>query len=190
MSVMNICRLEKSTWNLKDVSLRQPCRELTPSDIMSDWFRSLLADMYETLYSTPSGIGLAAPQVGLQLQLVVIDIKRDSRKPLVLINPSYVGVGKQMKISTESCLSVPGVTGQVMRYEQICVKYIDIHGDYVERECNGFEAIAIQHEIDHINGIVYVDKLIDGSHITPTEGHIRRLADKTIKTIYEKTERM
>lgn len=180
---MSICRLEKSTWDSKDVSLRRPCRDLTKADIESDWFKLLLTDLYETLYSTPSGVGLAAPQVGVQLKLIVLDIKRNTKKPLVLINPEYVGKGSQKKNSTESCLSVPGVVGQVMRYDEIFVKYTDIQGNSVEREYSGFEAVAIQHEIDHINGILYVDRLIEGTRVELAESHIHRQAVKSVDNV-------
>jgi len=189
LSVMNICKLEKSTWTSKDISLRQPCRELTQSDIESSWLRNLLDDMYETLYATSSGVGLAAPQVGIQLKLVVIDIKRDTKKPLVLINPSYTGIGTQMKTSSESCLSVPGVVGQVMRYEQILLTYTNLQGERIEKEYSGFEAKAIQHEVDHTNGILYVDRLVEGTRAEPSEGHIRRLAVKAVDNVYTKAGR-
>ena len=186
MSIMNICKLEESTWNSRDISLRHPCRDLSSVDISSEWLRSVLSDMYETLYSTPSGIGLAAPQVGLQLKIVVIDIKRDTKKPLVLFNPSYIGIGDPTEESTESCLSVPGVVGKVLRYNQIVVTYVDLLGMNVEKECTGFEAVALQHEIDHTDGIVYVDKLIPGTEVESAESHIHRLAIKSIDNAYTK----
>lgn len=186
MSIMNICKLEKSTWDSKDISLRQQCRYLNDEDLSSSWLKPLLADMYETLYSTPSGVGLAAPQVGVQLRIAVIDIKRDTKKPLVLINPSYIGLGDEMKISTESCLSVPGVVGQVMRFQRVRVCYTDFSGDQIEREYSGFEATALQHEIDHLNGIVYVDRLIPGTSVEPSESHIHRQAIKSVDNLYKK----
>lgn len=186
MSVMSICKLEQSTWNSKDISLRQKCRELTNKDLRSEWLKSLLVDMFETLYATPSGVGLAAPQVGVQLRIAVIDIKRDAKKPIVLINPSYTGLGNEMIESTESCLSVPGVVGKVMRYEKIKLSYLSISGEIIEKECSGFEAKSFQHEIDHLDGIVYVDRLIDGTNVESADSHVHRKATNSVKYLYEK----
>lgn len=186
MSVMNICRLEKSTWNSPYISLRQKCHPVPCGDLQSDFFKQMISDLFETLYFTPSGVGLAAPQVGIQLQVAVIDTKRDGKNPIVLINPTYEGIGEKNEKSRESCLSVPGVTGEVWRYEKVAVTSLSLDGSETTIEYAGFLAIAMQHEIDHLHGIVYVDKLVEGTTVQESNTFINRKANKIVDELYEK----
>jgi peptide deformylase len=113
----------------------------------------LIKDMLETMYDA-NGAGLAAPQIGISMQLVVIDV---GQGPMVLINPVIVkGSGKSVDV--EGCLSIPGLIGYVERFEQVTVEALDIKGRPYKVEGEGFLARALQHEIDHLQGILYTDK--------------------------------
>ena len=174
-----------STWNLPETSLRQKSQNVDISDLQKTWFKNLLVDMFETLYSTPSGVGLAAPQIGVQLKIVVIDIRRDGKKPLVLINPKYTPVTDDLVLSNEGCLSVPKVHGIVSRYESIEVEYYDATGQLVKKVVNGFESKVFQHEIDHLYGILYIDKLAPNTELQEDLGHPNFVANNAIKKIYK-----
>lgn len=128
--------------------------------------QSLLADMTETMYHA-DGAGLAAPQVGILRRLVVIDIGAGLIK---LINPVIVGAdGEQQEM--EGCLSIPGIYGKVKRPEKVVVKALDENGKPFDLEGTGMLARALCHEIDHLNGILFIDKVISGSLIN--QNHLR-----------------
>lgn len=119
--------------------------------------KNLAEDMLETMYLAP-GIGLAATQVDQHIQLVVIDVSEDNNEPMVLVNPEItekVGVQKH----EEGCLSVPGIYASVKRAEQIVVEYQDLTGQSHQLEAIGLLAVCIQHELDHLKGIVFLDHL-------------------------------
>jgi len=119
--------------------------------------RRLVDDMAETMYSAP-GIGLAAVQVSERKRVVVIDISEDKSELQVFINPVIIASSGEQE-SEEGCLSVPGVYAPVTRAEQIVVRALDRSGDEFSLEAEGMLAVCIQHEIDHLNGKVFVDHL-------------------------------
>ena len=119
--------------------------------------QTLIDDMSETMYKA-SGIGLAATQVNVQKRLIVIDVSEDANQPLVLINPQISELeGK--KSMQEGCLSVPGYYEKVERADVITVSALDRHGQPFERRTDGLLAVCIQHEIDHLDGKLFVDYL-------------------------------
>jgi peptide deformylase len=127
----------------------------SPVEVVDDELRSLIADMFETMYAAP-GIGLAATQVDVHKRLLVTDISADSDVPLALINP--VILEKDGIVTTdEGCLSVPGFYEAVERAEHIKVRFLDRDGVEVELEALGLQAVCIQHEIDHLDGKLFVD---------------------------------
>ena len=133
------------------------------SDILEkvdDELRILLDDMLETMYSAP-GIGLAAVQIGILKRLIVIDISKDKEKknPIFLINPEIISKSKNTSIYEEGCLSLPGHFAEIERPEECQIKYIDYNGKKKEMKANGLLATCIQHEIDHLNGILFIDYL-------------------------------
>ena len=137
-----------------DPRLRNLARPVTEVD---DTVRQLVDDMFETMYAAP-GIGLAATQVNVAKRIVVIDISEDKTQPLCLINPEIIekhGV-EEME---EGCLSVPGVYDVVQRAERIRVRALDRDGQVFETETDGLLAVCIQHEIDHLDGKLFVDYL-------------------------------
>lgn len=117
----------------------------------------LAATLFDTLYATP-GVALSAPQLGVDRRALVLDLSGDRSAPEVYVNPEIVarrGVG----LSEESCLSLPGVTGNVVRSAQVLVRAVDAHGVAFEREADGLRAICLQHEVDHLDGTLFVDRL-------------------------------
>lgn len=128
------------------------------STITSD-LQTLIDDMIETMYAAP-GVGLAAPQVGISKQLAVIDISsRDEQYPLiVLINPVIVHREGTVEFE-EGCLSVPGYTAEIVRSEKVQVRALDRQGREIEIAGEGLLSIALQHEIDHLEGILLIDRL-------------------------------
>ena len=127
---------------------------------VDDELRILLDDMLETMYSAP-GIGLAAVQIGILKRLIVIDISKDKEKknPIFLINPEIISKSKNTSIYEEGCLSLPGHFAEIERPEECQIRYIDYDGKKKEMKANGLLATCIQHEIDHLNGILFIDYL-------------------------------
>jgi peptide deformylase len=119
--------------------------------------RRLVADMAETMYEAP-GIGLAATQVDVHKRLVVIDISEEKNDLRVFINPE-IDVLEGVQIGEEGCLSVPGIYDKVERAERVKVHYLDLDGQPQTLEAEGLLAVCIQHELDHLNGKVFVDHL-------------------------------
>ena len=122
--------------------------------------QKLMDDMLETMYAAP-GIGLAAIQIGILKRLVVIDIskEKEKRQPIFLVNPEITYRSKETSVYEEGCLSLPGQFAEVERPAECSVKYIDYFGKEKELKANGLLATCIQHEIDHLNGILFIDYL-------------------------------
>ena len=137
-----------------DEILRKKSRVI---DNIDEKIKTLVDDMIETMYES-DGVGLAAPQVGILRRVVVIDI---GEGPIVMINPEIVSEEGEV-IDFEGCLSVPGKSGKVKRPKKVKVKYTDIEGKENILEGEDLLARACCHEIDHLDGILYVDRVIDG----------------------------
>ncbi|WP_404366298.1 peptide deformylase [Marinobacter sp.] len=129
-----------------------------PVDSVTDETRRLIDDMFETMYDAP-GIGLAATQVNVHRQIVVIDLSDDRSEPLVLINPEVEVLEGDYQEMQEGCLSVPGFYEEVNRIDHVRVKAIGRDGEPFEMEVTGLLAVCIQHEMDHLNGKLFVDYL-------------------------------
>ena len=115
--------------------------------------------MFATMYNAP-GIGLAAPQINHSLRLVVVDVMPDERKqPHTLINPEIVAASNELAVREEGCLSLPGQYADVSRPAWVKVRYLDETGAKREMEADGLLAACLQHEIDHVDGILFVDHL-------------------------------
>jgi peptide deformylase len=128
-----------------------------PVEVIDDDLRKLIADMFETMYDAP-GIGLAATQVDVHKRMLVTDVSPDKSEPYVLINPEIIEKDG-VTVTDEGCLSVPGYYDSVERAEQIRVRFLDRDGNEVEMEARGLLAVCIQHEIDHLDGKLFVDYL-------------------------------
>lgn len=132
-------------------------KEAAPVAKIDDSIKALAADMAETMYEAP-GIGLAATQVNVHQQLIVIDVSEARNELLVLINPEILSdEGRQ--IGEEGCLSVPGIYDKVERAERVSVRYLGLDGQLKTLETEGLLAVCIQHEMDHLQGKVFVDHL-------------------------------
>ena len=119
--------------------------------------QKLIDDMIETMHYT-GGVGLAAPQVGIPLQVVVIELPESQGNVITLLNPELVKSSGEHEV-LEGCLSLPGYRGELKRALSVTVKGRDRHGKQIRLKADGLLAHALQHEIDHINGVVYIDRL-------------------------------
>lgn len=128
-----------------------------PVDTVDDAIRALIDDMFETMYAAP-GIGLAATQINVQKRILVADVSDDQSAPHCLINPEILSCEGEEEMD-EGCLSVPGFYERVQRAERVRVRAIDRDGEAFEMELDGLLAVCIQHEIDHLDGKLFVDYL-------------------------------
>ncbi len=129
----------------------------TPVEAVDDDLRALIADMFETMYAAP-GIGLAATQVDVHRRLLIADISPDMSEPHAFINPEILEKDGVI-VSDEGCLSVPGYYEEVERAEHVRLRYLDRDGEARTMEAEGLLAVCIQHEIDHLDGKLFVDYL-------------------------------
>jgi peptide deformylase len=137
--------------------LKARARPIQPADF--DLVRELIPRMFATMYKAP-GIGLAAPQVSERLRLVVIDLVPDDKKqPHSLINPEIVAASEELATREEGCLSLPGQYADISRPARVKVRYLDETGARREIEAEGLLSACLQHEIDHLDGILFVDHL-------------------------------
>ncbi len=136
--------------------LKAVCRKV---DEVDSSVKDLVRDLVDTMRASP-GVGLAAPQVGRFLRVIVVDVtpKNPGHGLVVLINPEIIE-SKRPKIVREGCLSVPQYTANVRRFEEVVVRGLDADGKNVEIASKGFEAVALQHEIDHLDGILFLDRI-------------------------------
>ena len=132
-------------------------KKAVPVDVVDDALRTLIDDMFETMYAAP-GIGLAATQVDVHRRLLVADVTADKDDPHVFINPEIIEKDG-VTTTEEGCLSVPGYFEEVKRAEHIRVRYLDREGRDCEGEFEGLLAVCVQHEIDHLDGKLFVDYL-------------------------------
>lgn len=143
-----------------DPRLKQESR---PVEHFDDALRAFVQDLEETMRAGPGGVGIAAPQVGRFERIVIVDV---SSKPkirhhgrMVLINPEITG-WNGFAVGREGCMSVPDYTGNVIRAERIRLEALDEFGNAVAYDCEGYEARAVQHEIDHLDGLLFLDRLV------------------------------
>ena len=140
-----------------DPFLRQKSK---PVEKVDDSIREIMDDMLETMYQAP-GIGLAAIQIGIPKRIIVLDISKDPEKkePLYFVNPEKVYTSEAQATYEEGCLSVPGQFAEIDRPNKCHIKYLDYNGDSKELKAEGLLATCIQHEIDHLEGILFIDYL-------------------------------
>jgi len=143
-----------------DATLKQASEPVT---VFDDEFRQFLADLDETRLAAPGCVGIAAPQVGRFQRVAIVDVSNNPKHKnngcMVLVNPE-ITAWEGYKKGREGCLSVPDYTGNVMRATSISLEAMDSNGNPVKYECEGFEAVAVQHEIDHLDGLLFLDRLV------------------------------
>jgi peptide deformylase len=144
-----------------DAVLKEVC---TPVVSIDDGVRSLIRDLIDTMRAGPGSVGVAAPQIGALMRVCVVDVsnsklgKDNNHGLLILVNPEIL---RQEGAATmrEGCMSVPDYTGDVERSVEITLRFLDENGEAREMESSGFEAVAIQHEIDHLDGLLFLDRI-------------------------------
>jgi peptide deformylase len=143
--------------HLGDRVLRQPAKRVSKVDVE---IKQIIREMLQTMYSA-DGIGLAAPQVAVNKQIIVVDVEPDeaARPPLVLINPAITRASRDISVTQEGCLSIPNVYLDVKRPTEVEVSYKDENGRPQRLSATGLLACCIQHEIDHLNGVLFVDRV-------------------------------
>jgi len=140
-----------------DARLRAKAKPVGPAD--ADAVRALAPQMLAAMYKAP-GIGLAAPQVGTLLRMFVVDIQKgDAPNPMVLVNPEIVAVSAELAEREEGCLSLPGQYADVTRPARVKLRYHDLGGARQEIEADGLLATCLQHEYDHLDGVLFVDHI-------------------------------
>lgn len=133
-------------------------KKAEPVEQVDDGIRQLVSDMFETMYAAP-GIGLAATQVNVHKRLLVLDISEEKNQPLAFINPEIEVLDPQVQGYEEGCLSVPGYFEEVSRPRRVRVRALDTNGEAFEMEAQGLLAVCLQHEVDHLEGKLFVDYL-------------------------------
>lgn len=141
--------------NFPDPRLRTKAK---PVEVVDDQIRTLAADMLETMYAAP-GIGLAASQVDRHIQLIVMDLSEEKNQPMVFINPRITPLTEDTQPYEEGCLSVPQIFDKVERPAQVKIEALDLDGKPFELQADGLLAVCIQHEMDHLDGKLFVDYL-------------------------------
>ena len=142
---------------LPDPKLRlisEPVKEITQE------IRQLADDMLETMYDAP-GVGLAAIQIGVPLRVVTMDVSKseDEHQPMVLINPEITWASQEKRVYEEGCLSIPEYYEEVERPDRVRFRYMNLQGEVIEQEADGLLATCVQHEVDHLNGVLFIDYL-------------------------------
>jgi peptide deformylase len=158
--------------------LKQKARPVARVD---DSIRTLVRDLFETMYAA-EGVGLAAPQVGVLQRVIVLDCRsrQPDSKPLAMINPEIVSLEGKV-VYNEGCLSIPGEGEDVERAARVTVRYLDPDGNEQSLPCDELLAIAVQHEVDHLDGIVYVD------HVSSLKRELIRKRMKRVKSSREES---
>ena len=131
-----------------------------PVERVDDDLRALMDDMLETMYAAP-GIGLAAIQVGVPKRVIVMDISREEgvREPRYFVNPEILWASEDVIPYEEGCLSIPEVYDEVERPARVKIRYLNYDGDQIEEDAEGLYAVCIQHEMDHLEGVLFIDHL-------------------------------
>lgn len=140
-------------------TLRRVAKRVAPREIGEPLFQQLIDDMFETMYDAP-GVGLAAPQVNVSKRVFVMDVHDELHEPTVVINPKVEMLGEEIELR-EGCLSVPGYVGEITRFERVAVSGLDRNGQKIRLEGDGLFAQCVQHEVDHLNGALYIDRAVN-----------------------------
>jgi peptide deformylase len=180
-----------------DPVLRQEAREVTSDELRSEEVQQLIDDMIETMRAA-NGAGLAAPQVGVPLRIAVIEVRpgnpRYPYKPpiplTVIVNPELTPLDEVTFATNEGCLSMPNLRGDLERFENVGVRYLDREGNQHEETRRGLTAGTFQHEVDHLDGILFVDRMKDMSSLSTWEEFERHGKDDFVRRIEALVERV
>jgi len=179
--------LESSPQDYRSTALIVPSLEVSP-DFDLGALERLVQTLLETLYATPSGVGLAAPQIGVMIKVAVADPafrNRGKADPFVLINPAIKRVTDETVVADEGCLSLPGFTGRVLRSQNILVSGLNMRFEPTSLPASGFLATVFQHEVDHLDGLLYVDRMDDGDSLCVVNPFAQRRAQQSLAQLCE-----
>ncbi|MBV9719991.1 MAG: peptide deformylase [Candidatus Eremiobacteraeota bacterium] len=137
-------------------TLRKVAKRVDPREIDDPLFQQLIDDMFATMYAAP-GVGLAAPQINVAKRVFVMDVHDGEHEPAAVINPKLHLLGEEIELK-EGCLSVPGIVGDIVRHERAAVTGLDRYGQRIRIEGDGLLAQCMQHEVDHLDGTLYIDR--------------------------------
>ena len=167
MSILKVARMGHPV-------LRRRARPLEPDEISTPRIQQLIDDMFETMRDS-EGIGLAGPQVYESIRLFVAGVDDEERMmpPVVMINPEVTPVGSDVEEDWEGCLSIPDIRGRVSRATDIKVRALDRHGKPISMTADGFPARVIQHEVDHLDGVLFFDRMTSFESLTFLEEYSR-----------------
>ncbi len=140
--------------------------------------KKLVKEMFATMYAS-NGIGLAAPQIGENIRVIVIDVQKRGAKKIALINPEILSREGSVE-SEEGCLSCPGINGKVTRSARVKVQGLDPDGKEVLYEADGLLAVCLQHEIDHLDGVLFVDRMTPAERARAEEARVRNMSDRAM----------
>lgn len=167
MSKRQLVQLKKEEHLSQKTELRKKCEPITEFDKS---FEVELKDLIDTFESLNVAVGLAAPQIGINKSFAVVNLnKNETDKHLIMVNPVIELNTTSLKTSKESCMSLPGYRGPVSRREKVEVAYQDQHGEHKNITAKGFLARVILHEVDHLDGVLYVDRMDDYKDIEPVD---------------------
>jgi peptide deformylase len=180
-----------------DPVLREVARPVTPEELAGPEVQGLIDDMIETMRAA-DGAGLAAPQVGVSLRIAVIEVREGNPRypykppiPLtVIVNPELTVQGDATFATNEGCLSMPNIRGDLERYENVGVRYLDRDGAVHEETRRGLTAGTFQHEVDHLDGILFVDRMTDMSSLSTWAEFERNGRDEFVARIEELVARV
>lgn len=147
-----------AVWEIRTLGDPVLRKKAEPVDAVDDEVRNLMDDMLETMYEA-DGVGLAAPQIGVGKRVIVIDVREPDVPPFGLVNPVIVEKSEAVDRGEEGCLSIPGLREIVERSERVVVEGLDREGNAVRIEADGILARALQHEVDHLDGILFIDRV-------------------------------
>lgn len=167
MSVLTIIQLSRNDFGKKDTSLRVPCQEVVD---FGESFQKIVDDLIETMKHHKIAIGLSAPQVGIPLKVSVINLNENKMEPtLIIVNPKIISMSGKKDKKKESCMSLPHFRGEVERKHKISISYQNRFGMLQHFEAEGFFARVVGHEIDHLEGTLYIDKMESLSDLEPVD---------------------
>jgi peptide deformylase len=167
MTVKTILVADESTLRGEATSmLRLKCRKIIE---FGSELGQVVQDLRDTLHADTLSVGLAAPQIGYSVCVAVVNLNKNEAEDLVLINPEVLSESGDWDTKFESCMSVPHKRGEVKRRKKLRLKYMDLNGIEREYSATGFEARVMLHEIDHLNGVLFVDRMAEGAKIEDTD---------------------
>lgn len=168
MSVLSLIQLSREQFEDKHTPLRSVSDEVL--DLDTPQFQRDLVDLVETFKSHRIAVGLAAPQIGKSIRVAVININKEKPEPhLVLVNPRIISQSEDVEKKYESCMSLPHYRGKVIRAKSVIVEYQDQSGVKKDLSAEGFLARVIQHEVDHLNGVLFIDRMSSLTELEPVE---------------------